>query len=96
MKIVWEDETAVFLLLPALTFTAYNYTVEPPESYNLKIKCQDPVFSWGYCHFQELRWAGADILFSEDNLHCFACNFLVFMVWYIVPWHQQKFFVWCE
>ena len=34
MKIVWEDETAVFLLLPALTFTAYNYTVEPPESYH--------------------------------------------------------------
>ena len=43
MKIVWEDETAVFLLLPALTFTAYNYTVEPPESYHLK--CQDPVVS---------------------------------------------------
>ena len=40
MKIVWEDETAVFLLLPALTFTAYNYTVEPPESYHLK--CKDP------------------------------------------------------
>ena len=55
MKIVWEDETAVFLLLPALTFTTYNYTVEPPESYNLKIKCQDSVFSRGYCHFQELR-----------------------------------------
>ena len=43
MKIVWEDETPVFLLLPALTFTAYNYTVEPPESYHLK--CQDPVVS---------------------------------------------------
>ena len=62
----------------------------PPRS------APDSVFSRGYCHFQELRWAGADILFSEDNLHCFACNFLVFTVWCAVLWHQQKFFIWCE
>ena len=36
-EIVWEDETAFFFLLPALTFTVYMtvymyYTVEPPES----------------------------------------------------------------
>ena len=42
-EIIWEDQTAVFLLLPVLTFKAYNYTVEPPESYHPK--CQDPVFS---------------------------------------------------
>ena len=94
-EIVWEDQTAVFLLLPVLTFTVYNYTVEPPESYHPK--CQDPVVSHGrnIIHLQELRW-GPYMFFSEDNLHCFACNFLVFTVWYAVPWHQQKFSVLCE
>ena len=54
-EIVWEDQTAVFLLLPVLTFTVYNYTVEPPESYHPK--CQDPVVSHGrnIIHLQELR-----------------------------------------
>ena len=54
-EIVKEDQTGVFLLLPFLTFTVYNYPVEPHESYHPK--CQDPVASHGRYinHLQELR-----------------------------------------
>ena len=73
------DQTAVFLLFPFLTLTVYNYAVEPHQKTTPTAKIK--WFShWRYIgHLQELR-RGPYIFFSADNLHCFACNFLVFTV----------------
>ena len=57
-EIIWEDETAVFFLLPALTFTVYMYTciIQLNLLKATYLKYQDPVVSHGgYSHLQELR-----------------------------------------